>query len=258
MRMFLQFISLTDRYERKARLLPGLILAAVLALTMGAVLQEFATWWMAASSVLGVEFLAAVILGQLARARGRHAEAAMWKAWGGPPTTRWLRSWDQTCSDQQKSKWRGAIKRLTGLTLPASTPEQGRQDEVDRQIADATRQLRYALRGKPEAALLATHNEDYGFARNLCGVRWHWVVLSVACVASCGVAFAFGLRPYLGLAISGAFTAASVLVARELPDYVRGCADRYAESLFAAAYLVSEAQAEAAKQSNDTTEGKRS
>jgi hypothetical protein len=258
MRLFLQFFSLSDRYERKARLLPGLLLAAAPALTAGAVLQEFTAWYTAASSAVGVEFLVAIILGQLARARGRRAEDAMWKAWGGPPSTRWLRPWDQTCSDQQKTKWRGAIKRLTGQTLPASVPQGGSQDDVDRQITDATRQLRYALRGKAEAAILATHNEDYGFARNLCGVRWYWVILSLACFVSCSVAFAFGLRPYLGLAVAGAFTVASILVARELPDYVRRCADRYAESLLATAFLVSQAMGDAAKQSKDATAGESS
>ena len=153
--------------------------------------------------------------------RGRRIEDVLWKAWGGPPTTRWLRPWDQTCSDQQKSKWRGAIKQLTGLSLPASVPQGGSQDDVDRLIADGTRQLRYALRGKPEAAILAIHNEDYGFARNLCGVRWWWVALSLLCLIGCGVAFAFGLRPYLGLGVAGAFTVASIFVGRELPDYVK-------------------------------------
>jgi hypothetical protein len=251
MRLFLQFFSLSDRYERKARLLPGLLLAAVPALTAWAVLQEFTAWYTAASSAVGVEFLAAIVLGQFARARGRRAEDDLWKAWGGPPTTRWLRPWDQSCSDQQKAKWRGAIKRITGLPLPASVPQGGSQDGVDRQIADATRQLRYALRGRPDAAILATHNEDYGFARNLCGVRWYWVLLSLACLAGCGVAFAFGLRPYLGLAVAGAFAIASILVARELPDYVRRCADRYAESLFATAILVNQTMDDPAKQPKD-------
>lgn len=251
MRLFLQFFSLSDRYERKARLLPGLILAAVPALTAWAVLQEMTAWYTAASSAVGVEFLAAILLGQLARARGRRAEDVLWKSWGGPPTTRWLRPWDQTCSDQQKTKWRGAIKRITGLTLPASVPQGGSQDDVDRQIGDATRQLRYALRGKPEAAILATHNEDYGFARNLYGVRWFWVFLSLASLVGCSVAFAFGLRPYLGLGVAAAFTITSILIARELPDFVRRCADRYAESLFASAILVSQAMDDPAKQPKD-------
>lgn len=256
MRLFLQFFSLSDRYERKARLLPGVLLAAAPALTAGAVLHEFTAWYTAASSAVGVEFLAAILLGHLARARGRRAEDQVWKSWGGPPTTRWLRPWDGTCSDQQKTKWRGAIKRITGLALPASIPQGGSQDSVDLQIGDATRQLRYALRGRSEAAILATHNEDYGFARNLYGVRWFWVILALVSLAACGVAFAFGLRPYLGVAITAAFTITSILIARELPDYVRRCADRYAESLFASAVLVSQAMDETAKQPKDATAGK--
>jgi hypothetical protein len=253
MRLFAEFFSLTDRYERKARLLPGLLLAAGPALTAGAVLQSFAAWYTTASASIGIEFLVAIIAGHFARARGRRIEDGLWTSWGGAPTVRWLRPWDQTCSDQQKSKWRGAIKRLTGLTVPASIPQGGSQDDVDRHIADATRQLRYTLRGKPEAAMVATHNEDYGFARNLCAIRWHWIVLSLACLLGCGVALALGMRPYLGLGIAGGFSIASVFIAIELPDYVRRCADRYSESLFATAILVSQGMDEAEKHAHNTT-----
>jgi len=247
-RLIPQFLSLSDRYERKTRLLPGLLPAAAPALTAGAVLQQFAAWYATASSALVVEFLAAIVLGQFARARGRRVEEVLWKAWGGPPTTRWLRPWDDSCSEQQKVKWRGAIKRRTGLSLPASVPDGGSQEDVDRLNADAIRQLRHVLRGKPEAAMLATHNEEYGFARNLSAVRWYWVAISVTCLVGCGIAFAFGMRPYLGLAMAGAFSVASIVIARELPDYVKRCADRYAESLFATAILVSQAMDDSAKQ----------
>jgi len=228
-------------------LLPGLLLAAVPALTAWAVLQEFTTWSIAAGTSIGVEFLAAFLLGHLARARGRRVEEVLWKEWGGPPTTRWLRPWDNTCSDQQKSKWRAAIKKLTDLTLSASVREGSEQDDVDRVNNDAVRQLRYFLRGKPEAAMVATHNEDYGFARNLCGVRWHWVVICVACFVAMAIAFAFGLRPFGGLAIAGGCTIIAFLIARELPAYVRRSADRYAESLLATAVLVSHAANQADK-----------
>lgn len=251
MRLFLQFVALSDRYERKARLLPGLLLAAAPALTMGTILQEFTTWYTAAGSAVGVEFLAAILLGQYARSRGRVAEDKLWKAWGGPPTTRWLRPSDETCSNQQKVKWRSAIKRITGLSLPASMPDGVSQDHFDRQIADTTRQLRYSLRSQPEAVILAIHNEDYGFARNLYGVRWFWFMLCVACLVGSGVAFGLGLRPYMGTVVALSSVIVSLLIACELPDYVRRCADRYAESLFATAILVTQAMDETAKQSRD-------
>lgn len=237
MRLFLQFFALSDRYERKARLLPGLLLATAPAMTAGALVHELSAWFTAAGTAVGVEFLAAIVLGHYARARGRAAEESLWKSWGGPPTTRWLRPSDTTCSEQQKSKWRGAIKRLTGITIPASLPNDGSEASVDQVIADSTRQLRYVLRGRPDAAIVQSHNEEYGFARNLYGVRFLWVSLATVCVAGSGVAFLLGLKPYVALAVSMTFLIASVLVASELADYVRRCADRYAESLLAAALL---------------------
>lgn len=236
MRLFSQFVSLSDRYERKARLLPGLLLAAGPALTAGALLHELSAWYAAVGAAVGVEFLAAIVLGHYARARGRALEDSLWASWGGPPTTRWLRPNDTSCSDQQKSKWRGAIKRLTGMTIPASVRD-GADASVDQAITEATRQLRYVLRNKPNAAILQSHNEDYGFARNLYGVRVLWVALAVLCVAACGVAFAMRMKPYAALAVSISALALSCLVASDLPKYVRRCADRYAESLFAAAML---------------------
>lgn len=237
MRLFLQFFALSDRYERKARLLPGLIVAIGPALTAGALLNELSAWYAAASAAVGVELLAAILLGHYARARGRAIEPSLWQSWGGPPTTRWLRPADAECSDQQKSKWRGAIKRLTGMTIPASVPEGATEAHVDQTITEATRQLRYVLRDRPKAAILQTHNEDYGFARNLYAVRFLWVALAGICVVCSGAAFYFGMKAYAALGVSATVFAISILVASELPKYVRRCADRYAESLFAIAML---------------------
>ncbi len=184
----------------------------------------------------------AIVLGQFARARGQNLEATLWDDWDGPPTTRWLRPWDATCSDQQKAKWRGALKRLTGITIPATLQVGVEKIEVDRIIADATRQLRYALRGRPDAAMITTHNEDYGFARNLCALRWYWVGLSLLSAVACVVAIvAGGVNAYAGLVVASVFLVVTLLIARELPNHVKRCAERYAESLFASAILVSKA-----------------
>ena len=237
MRLLLQFFALSDRYERKARLLPGLLIAAGPALTAGTLIHEIAAWHSAIGAAVGVEFLAAIVLGHYACARGRAIEPSLWASWGGPPTTRWLRPTDTECSEQQKSKWRGSIKRVTGMSIPAAIPDGATEASIDLTIADATRQLRYTLRNKPNASILQSHNEEYGFARNLYAVRFLSVTLAVICVACCGVAFYLGPKPYAAIAISGAVLVASILVASELPNYVRRSANRYAESLFAIAMM---------------------
>ena len=72
--------------------------------------------------------------------------------------------------------------------------------EVDRIIADATRQLRYVVRDRTEATLLAKHNEDYGFARNADGterkVKHYYVQESVG--IACG--FLIAALHWMGLA----------------------------------------------------------
>src|SRR5262249_46281876 len=158
MRLLLQFLSLSDRYERKARLLPGLVAASPVALTAAALSAEAVPWYVALGVGAGAELLVAFLLGYLARARGKAAEERMGAAWGGPPTIRWLRSTDSTCSDQQKSKWRGAIKRITGLTIPASVTAERTEADIDRIVNDATRQLRHVLRELPVASMVRIHH----------------------------------------------------------------------------------------------------
>jgi hypothetical protein len=234
MRLLLQILSLNDRYERKARLLPGLIAASPVALTAAAISAVHADWYVTLGATAGIEFLLAFLLGHLARARGKAIEEATWQEWGGPPTTRWLRPADPTCSEQQKSRWRGAFKRITNLTIPASVTA-GRTDaNIDQVINDATRHARYSLRDRPEAAMVRIHNEDYGFVRNLLGLRWHWLGFAVLSVFGCFVLLMFGEKPWVGFATAGGSLIVAALVGRELPTYMRRCADRYAESFFAA------------------------
>src|SRR5262249_25076210 len=148
MKSVLGLLSLSDRYERKARLLPGLIVALAPAVMAATAAHDLVTWYAAVGAGLGIELLLAFGLGLVARAAGRRLEEPLWESWGGPPTTRWLRPSDTTCSDQQKSRWRGAIKQLTALTLPATMTPSRTPEDVDRLIRDGTKQLRYAIRDR--------------------------------------------------------------------------------------------------------------
>lgn len=240
MRLLVQILSLSDRYERRARLLPGLIAATPATLTVAAVTFGKLQWYTAVGLTAGAELVLAFLLGYLARATGKATEEAMWAEWGGAPTTRWLRPRDTTCSEQQKSRWRGVIKRIINLTIPASATPERDDAEIDRIINDAVRQLRYKLRDRPEAAMVRIHNEEYGQARNLCGLRWYWVGTAALSLIGCFVLLLLGESPWAGFAVSGVSLVLAIVIAFLLPGMVRRCADRYAESLFAAAVLFDE------------------
>lgn len=235
MRLLLQILSLSDRYERKTQLLPGAIVASPLALTIASMAAVHLPWYGTAGVAVTVEVLLAFLFGYLARARGRCVETATWCAWGGPPTTRWLRPSDTTCSDQQKTRWRGVLQRITGLRIPATVTDGRTEEDIDRVTNDAVRQLRNTLRNKPVACMVQTHVEDYGLARSLLGLRWHWVGTAAVSVLLCTVLFIAGEKPYVGLAVSLISVAFALLIGQQLPEQFRRCADRYAESLFTAA-----------------------
>jgi hypothetical protein len=230
----LQLLNLTDRYERKARLLPALIVALPLAIAAGTAGAMTADWYSALGIGALMEGVVGVGLGHLARIPGTQLETKLCRKWGGLPTRRWLRPTDTTCSEAQKSRWRGALRTLTGLTLPATLGSKSESD-IDKLIDDTVRQLRHRLRDDPAAGMVRTHNEDYGFARNLAGLRWVWLMFSLAAAAVCGFALYAGRGQPVALAAECVLVLIAAVSVFTLPAYVCHCADRYAEALLAAA-----------------------
>lgn len=238
MRTILEFLSLSDRYERKARLLPAFIVAAPLAITTLLAVPHLFDWTKGLIGGAALEVILGMVLGLLARVRGKATEDRLWKEWGGPPTTRLLRPDSTESSEEVRVRWRAAIKELTGMRLPASRSDEKMPGEIDQLIGDAVRQLRYVLRDRPEARILTVHNEDYGFARNLLGLAPFWMLSAGAAVVLCGVLFCLGYEPWAGMTVAVVALLLTGFVWWELPRYVRWCADRYAESLLSIAVTI--------------------
>ena len=228
----LDLLKLTDRYERKARLLPGLLSFLVVAPSAGALSLDLLGWLTSLSVGVGLAAVCAVALAYAASAAGRHYERKLWPRWPhDAPTNRWLQPDDTSCSQGQKQLWYEAIKRLVELDIP-HVAAQGNDRELDRVINDAVRTLRHQFRSREGNGLLAAHNEDYGFARNLAGLRLFWLP-----GAGIGAVVAWAAYVMTGTGLVGGVTASLVLficlaLLRILPDYVRQRADRYAESFF--------------------------
>ena len=166
----LSYFNLSSHYERKARLLPGL-LCAMTFLPVGTAFGTPLGDWLG---------LVATGIGLWAVMRGRHSPIFVR---GGEPlagealaplavTTRRRTSGSirgqPAVRPSRSSGMYEAIKRLTRLDIEAAV----NRDRGGRGRHQRLRgRLRHRLRNSPHADRLDDHNADYGFARNFAGLR---------------------------------------------------------------------------------------
>jgi Flp pilus assembly protein TadB len=232
MEKILNFLKLADPYDRKARLSPALVAilpAIVLILSLKTGSESWVPKLLTTGGVGGVLLIA---LAQFASAAGNRFSGKFWPPKGGLPTLRWLRAGDTGHSTAQKQQWYAAIKQLTGLDIAETLT--AKPKEEDAIIEDATRQIRYKLRGKAVAKMVELHNQEYGFARNLAGLRWVMVGFAALGAGGCAVAWHSGHGSAWGSLINGVLFVFAFSMFIWLPGYVERAGTRYAESFFSA------------------------
>lgn len=235
MNVLLSFFNLSDEYERRARFLPAVLSILVLvpvAIAFGVPLLQ---WLSTLLAGVGLGAVLAVGVSHVASAMGNRLQRALWPNWPhDAPTHRWLHPGDESRSKQQKERWYAVIQRLTGLDI-AVTAEADDEGEVDRVINDAVTAIRAKLWKAPQADLVRVRNVEYGYARNLTGLRPLWLAGAVTSCIGCWVAYRWFDASVLWAIISTALVVLLPLLGFfVLPAYVKQKADYYAESLFAA------------------------
>jgi hypothetical protein len=170
-----------DEYERKARLIPGLLAVLPVALVaVGLGWDKYPAVAVASGLVVGAG--ASYLLTVLVRHLGRRAEPKLWKSWGGPPASALLRLRTPVENDRVRDDWRDAVMTLTGVQLLNRADEIDRPEEADQLIESAVRQILH-LGQRAEYPVLARENIQYGFERNVYGFRWIGRGLAAASVA---------------------------------------------------------------------------
>ena len=231
---WLNYLNLSDQYERKARFIPAAL--SVLPLWTVAVAFGIPILGIVKLLVSYVVFstLLAVFASHLASAFGNRLQLKMWPDWPhDAPTNRWLHPDDNSTSDQQKNRWYQVIKDLVGLDI-AQAVETGNKHEIRTVINDAVSELRSRLWKSPVGERVRLHNSDYGFARNLTGLRCVWITFAMASLVGCWVSNVWQNGSSLLAFTSTLIAVGTIILGRILPKYTRQKADRYAESFFAA------------------------
>lgn len=233
----LNFFSLSDEYERKARFLPAVLTVLValpVAMAYGIEMMQFITLL---TTGVGIGAVLAVGISHLASAMGNRLQKKLWPDWPyDAPTNQWLNPENDARSLQQKKQWYGIIKSLTGLDIARLAKSEDKA-ELRRAINDAVSQVRSRLwkHNSDGNDLVRLRNIDYGYARNLTGLRAIWIPTAILSCAGCWLSWwqfdGHLLWPVLSTVLLCVLPLVGIFV---LPRYVRQKAEYYAEAFFAA------------------------
>jgi hypothetical protein len=170
-----------DEYEVRARLFPALLI------TLPA-LAAFWTLWPTARSIAGiatgsiVESAVLFWLTKIARDQGKKIEEQLFDRWGGKPTRVVLRWSDSHFDLFTKERYRKTLSTIANLKLPSQSEEVDDPVRADQAYDSCIRALLEKRRGKTHR-LIFNENCNYGFVRNLLGLKTTGTVIALTSIA---------------------------------------------------------------------------
>lgn len=173
-----------DRYSWRARTLPVYMTIAPIALLLVAILPrglDLPLGGAAAIVFVPLAFLA----GQLGADFGKRLERRLWRRWGGAPTTRFLRHSNNEFNRVTRGRVHEKLRAL-GLDVPSANEEERDEQAADVRYESCTEELIRRTRDSAQFPLVFKGLTDYGFRRNLLGLKP--LGLSIASVALLGCA----------------------------------------------------------------------
>ena len=228
-----------DTYTWRARLQPLLIVALPLVLSAFPWLSGIPGAW----SILGELFVwcgGAALLAQVGRDWGEKKESELFRLWGGMPTTRLLRHRDATNKVLLERCHVKLAELLPGMRIPSAQQEREDPDAADQIYETCTASLRQKTRDKKRFPLIFEENCNYGFRRNLWGMRP--VGIAIAAFGTVALGIVLFVSHYKQIATSPFSFVCELgnillLVGWSFlftPEWVRIPAEAYAERLLAA------------------------
>lgn len=162
------FELVKDPYERKARVIPGLLVALPVVVPLVCVYGSKNPLLTGVIGLLG-GCGAIYALASVARGRGKKLEEILVKKWGGMPTTIALRHRDRFLDGVSKHRYHAAITAKLGIAIPTAEEESANPDKADDIYVGATKRLRELTRSNKQ--LLLKENIAYGFHRNMLAMK---------------------------------------------------------------------------------------
>lgn len=222
--------DIVDSYDLKARVAPAAIsFLPILFTAYYRVPSLYRSPFLAAGS--GLISLALVYLcSMIIRYLGLREQDRLWKSWGGPPSTRFVRHRDMQFSAEQKKRIRTALAELFRVELFTYEEEMKDPKKADQIISRAFLDVKEFLRQHQFSALVDKHNVEYGFSRNLYGGRFvFWAGAGIGLLLA-GFVSGSGWTLNLGVVVNVILLFTWIPVSLFLmPNMLKRSADTYAE-----------------------------
>ena len=168
-----------DTYTFKARWLPALIAFAPLSLAAISWLGGDQEAWEEWGAVILTTGLGALLV-NLARERGKKLEPLLFSSWGGKSTNRMLRHTSEY--PEQAARWRTLLHAMIDIELPDEDEEVEDIDTADRKYDVAVKKLINMRRDRKKYPLIFSENCNYGFWRNLIGLKPLGIMLTMVAI----------------------------------------------------------------------------
>lgn len=229
-----------DSYDRKARLYPALLVIVPLALTIGAA----ASLKLPALESIGATLAScggAFLLTQLARDAGKRREPALIASWGGLPSVAILRHRDERIDAITKGRHHKKLSNLVkGTRAPGAADELSQPDKADTVYSAWCAYLRSHTRDTKKFSLLFQENVNYGYRRNILGLRRAGIATSLLSFLICAgwgyLTYRTGSTVKVEFVLSGVASLLFLLFWTFVvsPAWVRLAANAYADRLIEA------------------------
>jgi hypothetical protein len=184
---------LLDEYAVRARVAPTLVVTVI-------PLSGFLCWFPAFSSTqltlaVALSTVVIAIFAQIGRDRGRTIQAKLFQLWGGQPTVQLLRHRSRLLTRETRQRYSLCLESVApALRLPSEIEEVVDPEGTDSRYDSVSLYLRDSTRNKEKFPLVFAENVNYGFRRNLLGMRPAGIALSLIGAASALTATIVGMK----------------------------------------------------------------
>ena len=170
-----------DTYSFRARVLPVYLTLAPVVLLLAAVVPEGLKLPIGGAAAL-VFAPISFFLSQIGADFGKRLEKSLWTKWGGPPTTRFLRHGNHEFNDVTRGRVHAKLRQLE-LHVPTREEQEQDQCAADTHYQSCTEDLIRRTRDTRKFPLVFTGLTEYGFRRNLLGLKVFGMSLTVVGLA---------------------------------------------------------------------------